>query len=441
MPDGGTISRAGDTRKLGPFRLMPDITPANGLTYFASAMLAVPMFASLAFLQPIMMRLVGVERAVQGTLSGDLVFFQECIVLLTTPFVGAMADRIGRRPILMFGMLMLGTTYALYPFSTTVWMMYAYRIFFGIGLAMVATTITIVSADYVQDRSRGTWVAVASMTQGIGIFAATQVLRRLPVELAGMGYDEADIARMLFWGCTGICIGVFALMAVGLSRHKPAGSARRGGIFALIRKGVDAARQRPRVALAYSTAFAARGDILVVGTFCFLWTQQAAEDLGLGAAEGFARGGLVVGTISLCALLWSLVMGKILNHVDRATGVIIGFGLAAAGYAAFGLVDNPFSGWIIPAAVVLGAGETSTMIAGNALMGQSAPARIRGTTFGCYALCGAAGILFGSAVGGRLFDHWMPGGPFVMMGVVNFLVLVGAVAVRRLTGPIFEQAE
>jgi len=427
--------------KLGPFWLMPAITRANGLTYFVAAALTVPMFASLAFLQPIMMRIVGVERAIQGTLSGDLVFYQEIIVLMTTPFVGALADKIGRRPLLMLGMLLLGTTYALYPFADSVAMMYAYRSFFGVGLAMVATTITIVSADYVQDRSRGTWVAVASMTQGIGIFAATQILRRLPVELAGLGYGEPEIAKMLFWGCTSLCIGVFVLMAFGLSHHNPVTAGKRSGIFALVRSGFDAARQRPRVALAYSTAFAARGDILVVGTFGFLWTQQAAEDLGLGAAEGFARGGLVIGTISLCALLWALVMGKILNHVDRATGVVIAFGLSAIGYTVFGLIDSPFSASIIPAAMLLGAGETSTMIAGNALMGQSAPAAIRGTTFGCYALGGAAGILFGSAVGGRLFDLWMPGGPFVMMGIINLLVFVAAIVVRLRTGAVFEQAE
>jgi len=428
-------------RKLGPFWLMPAITPTNGITYFASAMLVVPMMAALSFLQPIMMRIVGVERAVQGTLSGDLVFFQECVVLLMTPFIGALADKIGRRPLLVFGTLMLGTTYALYPFAASVAMMYAYRITFAIGLATVATTISIVSADYVQDRSRGTWVALASMTQGIGIFAVTQVLRRVPADLAGAGYTEADIARTLFWGCAALCLGILVVMTCGLSRRTPAQSNAREGVFVRILTGIVAARRRPRIALAYSTAFAARGDILVVGTFSFLWTQQAAEDLGLGAAEGFARGGMVVGVIQGCALLWAPVMGKILNHVDRVTGVIVAFALSAVGYTVFGFVDDPFSAQIIPAAVILGMGETSTIISGNALIGQSAPASIRGTVFGCYALCGAAGILFATALGGRLFDLWMAGGPFVQMGIINSLVLCAAIAVRLGTGPVFEQAE
>lgn len=429
------------SRKLGPFWLTPDISPLNGLTYFVSAMLAIPMLAALSFLQPIMMRIVGVERAIQGTLSGDLVFFQECIVLLITPFVGALTDKLGRKPLLLLGMFMLGTTYALYPFADSVAMMYAYRVFFAFGVAMVATTITIVSTDYVQDRSRGTWVATASLTQGIGIFAVTQVLRRIPANLAAGGASEAEIARILFWGCMGICVGVLVLMAAGLSGRKPAHVDERESLLSRVRGGIEAARQNPRVALAYATAFAARGDLLVVSTFGFLWTQQAAEDLGLGAADGLARGGMVVGIVQGCALLWAPVMGKILNHVDRATGVIIAFTLSAVGYTTFGLIDDPFSSRIIPAAVLLGIGEISTMISANALIGQSAPSSIRGSVLGCYALCGAAGLLFASAVGGRLFDLWMAGGPFVQMGIVNAIVLIAAIVVRRRTGPVRKQAE
>jgi len=421
-------------KKLGPFWLMPDITRINGLTYFVTAMLVVPMMAALSFLQPMILKIVGVDRAVQGTLSGDLVFFQEIVVLLLTPFIGAMADKIGRRPLVMLGIALLGTSYALYPFADSIFMMYAYRTVFGVGLALVATVISIVNMDYVQDRSRGKWVAVASMTQGLGIFTVTQLLRRLPVEFAQMGLSEALTARYLFWGCTAICMVTFLIATLGLNRGKPAETREREPMLGLIRLGLDAARNNSRILLAYGCAFAARGDILVVGTFSFLWTQQAAEDLGLGMAAGYQRGGIIVGIIQGSALLWALVMGAILDRIDRVTGVIIAFTLAAIGYTALGLVEDPFSSSIIIPAIILGMGETSTIIAGNALIGQSAPAQIRGTVLGCYALAGATGILIATAIGGRLFDLWMPGGPFVQMGVINSIVLLAAIVVRRKTG-------
>ena len=292
------------TRKLGPFWLMPGITPVNGLAYFTTAMLAIPMMAALSFLQPIMLRVVGVEREIQGTLSGDLVFFQECVVLLLTPFIGALADKVGRRPLVMLGIALLGIGYSLYPFADSVFMMYAYRTIFAGGIGLIATVITIVNTDYVQDRSRGKWVAVASMTQGLGIFIVTQLLRRLPVEFETLGYSEAEIAKLLFWGCTGTCLVIFMVATFGLSRRKPAEAREREPLLTLVRAGANAARENGRIALAYASAFAARGDVLVVGTFSFLWTQQAAEDLGLGMAAGYQRGGMIVGIIQGSALLW-----------------------------------------------------------------------------------------------------------------------------------------
>ena len=427
---------ANQAMKLGPFWLMPNITRANGLSYFITAMLAIPMMAALSFLQPMILRLVGIDRAIQGTLSGDLTFYQEIIVLITTPFIGALADKIGRRPLLLFGIAMLGLGYAFYPFADSIMQMYAYRTIFAFGIATVATTITIVNTDYVQDRSRGKWVAFASMTQGIGIFTATQLLRRLPAELAGSGYSEAEIARYLFWGCTAITCLLFVIAATGLSRGKPAEVRERDPIWTLMRSGMEAARANSRIALGYATAFAARGDVLVVGTFSFLWTLQAAEDLGLGMADGYRRGGMIVGIIQGSALTWALVMGYLLDKIDRVTGVVVAFTLSAIGYAAFGLSDDPFSNSIILPAVILGMGESSTIIAGNALIGQNAPASIRGSILGCFALCGAAGILVSTSIGGRLFDQWMAGGPFVLMGIINSLVLIFAIVVRIRTGTV-----
>jgi MFS family permease len=431
------VSAAGNQqapRKLGMFWLMPDITPVNALTYFSAALLAIPMMAALSFLQPIMLKVVGIERAVQGTLTGDLTFYQECIVLLLVPFIGAGADKLGRKPILLLGFAFLGLGYAFYPFADSEGMMYAYRTVFAFGIAAITGTITIVSTDYVQDKSRGKWVAIASFTQGIGIFVASQLLRWLPNELAGDGLSEADIAKVLFWGCGGVCVLVFALGAAGLSSKKPIETREKDSLLHLLGSGMKAARANLRIGLAYGCAFAARGDVLVVGTFTFLWTQQAAEDLGLGMGDGYRRGGMIFGAIQFSALIWALIMGFILDKVDRTTGVIVAFALSAVGYTAFGLVGDPFSNSILLPAVILGMGESSTIIAGNALIGQSAPVAIRGAVLGLFSLCGAAGILIATSIGGRLFDLWMPGGPFVQMGIINSIVLTAAIYVRVKTG-------
>ena len=61
--------------------------------------------------------------------------------------------------------------------------------------------------------------------------------------------------------------------------------------------------------------------------------------------------------------------------------------------------------------------------------GGGVPSAVRGAVLGSFALCGALGILIATSVGGRVFDLWMPGGPFVLMGMINSLVLAFAIYV------------
>jgi hypothetical protein len=51
---------------------------------------------------------------------------------------------------------------------------------------------------------------------------------------------------------------------------------------------------------------------------------------------------------------------------------------------------------------------------------------------GMFGICGAAGILFATSVGGQLFDAWMPAGPYVLIGFANGVVFVMALLVRMI---------
>lgn len=46
-----------------------------------------------------------------------------------------------------------------------------------------------------------------------------------------------------------------------------------------------------------------------------------------------------------------------------------------------------------------------------------------------FTLAGAIGILLATKIGGWVFDAWMPGGPFVITGLLNGLVMLAALAV------------
>jgi hypothetical protein len=60
--------------------------------------------------------------------------------------------------------------------------------------------------------------------------------------------------------------------------------------------------------------------------------------------------------------------------------------------------------------------------------------------FGVQSFCGALGILVISVVGGRLFDAVGPWAPFTVMGVVNGIVCLWAIAVRSLGAKVVAPA-
>ena len=65
------------------------------------------------------------------------------------------------------------------------------------------------------------------------------------------------------------------------------------------------------------------------------------------------------------------------------------------------------------------------------LVSQAAPAEIRGSVIGFYGLCGAAAQILISQIGGRLFSGWRECGPFVLVGVLNLVLMVIALLMRK----------
>ena len=50
------------------------------------------------------------------------------------------------------------------------------------------------------------------------------------------------------------------------------------------------------------------------------------------------------------------------------------------------------------------------------------PVEFRGGVAGMYSLCGVVGIMIVSKVGGVLFDKWMKGAPFLLLGIGHGLI-------------------
>ena len=173
---------------------------------------------------------------------------------------------------------------------------------------------------------------------------------------------------------------------------------------------------------------------MVVSTFLSLWAKEAGLLAGMSLQEAVAKAGTLAVIVSVSQLLFSPVVGFVLDKVDRLTGMSMAMGLAGVAYLWVGFSPDPLALVFIPAALMLGMGESAAILSGAAVIGQEATEDIRGSVVGLFNFCGSVGTLVIAVVCGFLFDAWMPGAPFVFVGCINLLILVAAIRVRIKTG-------
>jgi MFS family permease len=139
--------------------------------------------------------------------------------------------------------------------------------------------------------------------------------------------------------------------------------------------------------------------------------------------------------IQLFALPWAVIFGIILDKIDRLLGLALGMTVAFIGYMSLGLLENPLGPQMYIAAAFVGAGEMGANISATSLIGKEAPERGRGAVLGLFSLFGAIGIGVVGLVGGWLFDHWSPVGPFIYMAASNAVMFALALIVYSVTRP------
>jgi len=306
--------------------------------------------------------------------------------------------------------------------------------FFGIGSACVTGMMATVLADYPLDRSRGKLLAASGICNGLGAISMVVLLSQLPGFFGDMGYDALASGRMTYWFGTALASVSVLVVYRGLQAGKPGQPRARTRLTTLLREGVAAARANPRLLVACTEAFVARGDLIVVNTFFALWARQAGVADGMTLADALAKAGMFAAIISLANLCWAPVWGFVLDRYDRVSALAAAMAIAAVAYTWVGFSPDPLATAFIPAAIMLGMGEGAAILSGAAVLGQEAPRDIRGSVVGLFNVCGSVGILVIAAIGGVLFDVWMPGAAFIFVGVVNFAIFLLAVAVRLRTG-------
>ena len=412
--------------------LQPGITARNAMVFCYAAFATIGLLTFVSTGTALVLNAnFGIPTGEQGTISGDLVIVTEIVQLLIFGVVGVLADRIGRREVFAVGMLVMGVGYLLYPFATSMPELIAYRAIYAAGLGASTGMLGTIVADYPRDRSRGKFVALTGVFNGLGVICVTVLFGRfVPPALIDAGYDAMTTTKIVHIVVFAACAISSVIYLLGLSKGTPAAHEERLPVKELIASGYAEAIRNPRIALSYAAAFVARSDLVILGTFTVLWGAVAGVNQGMDPAVASARGAGIFGIASAAALVWLAILGSFMDRFNRVSGVIFCMAMAAIGYSSMWLVDDPLSAEATPYFLLLGVGQISAFFGATTLISQEAPRLSRGAVIGAFNMCGAIGIFVASGLGGRLFDSIGPAAPFGLIGALNAVVMLLAIIVR-----------
>jgi len=140
-----TAANTDDAARLGPIWLNPGVSRRNALTYFYAAFFTIGMVVFLSFMQPYLLtENLGIPAEEQGRATSLLALPYEFAFMLMVGPLGALADRIGRRPIYVVGFLWVGMVLALLPLTENLLQLGILRAFYGIGAACITSMMATV---------------------------------------------------------------------------------------------------------------------------------------------------------------------------------------------------------------------------------------------------------------------------------------------------------
>ena len=417
----------------GKFRvdLVEGVTKTNFFSICYGALTTIGLLTFISYATTyVLMENLSYQRNQIGTIVGDLQVVAEIALLIIFLPVGLIADKIGRRQVYSFGMFAMGLSYFLYPLATGIGELTIYRIVFAIGMGAATGMLGTVTADYPQNHTRGKMIAVTGILNATGVIIVSLVFARLPENFAQMGYDQITAGMYAMWVVAGMCLITSIVVAFGLQKGTPTEEQKKIPYIQQIKSGLEEGRN-PRILLAYASAFVARSDLVILGTFLVLWGVATGIDMGMTTSEATKAARLVFVTSSISALIASPIIGYLIDKVDRILAVSVCMAVASAGYLSMFFIDNVLDPESRPFFILLGVGQQCAFFAATTLLGQEAPKMKRGAIVGVFNLAGALGILISTGVGGRLFDAIDPSAPFIFIGFCNIFVSLFAIYVRK----------
>ena len=339
-----------------------------------------------------------------GTELGLLVASYGVMKLVCGPFWGSLSDRIGRKPVLLIGILGYAITMFWFGLATELWTLFAARILSGILSSATAPTAMAYIGDSTTERER---------SGGLGILGAAVGLGTIFGPAAG-GLLAGKSLALPFFIAGGMALLALALAALLLPES----------LSAEARREVAAEREATALAAWRHAIFGPLGILFVLTLVSTAGLMIFGNVFGLYALDRFGFGPEEVGVIMMVlGLASAAAQGALAGPLTKRWGevLVVRAGLAAS-VLGFGLLllANEFV-TVLLATAFFGATTALQVPALTSLTSQRSTLS-QGITMGLNNAFVSLGRIVGPLLGGLLFDvnmsyPYVAGAAIMLVGV------------------------
>jgi MFS transporter, DHA1 family, tetracycline resistance protein len=327
--------------------------------------------------------------------------------LISSPFWGRLSDHVGRKPILIAGLVGGVVSYLWLARAESVYELGVARLFGGLMAGNVGAAFA-AAADLADDKTRARNMGLLGAGVGFGFIAGPA----LGAFLVGEEATRAEFANVCFVSA-GLA-GLAALAAILLFRESLPREARRKEGEAHPRRFAVLA-SRPTLARFVAVMFLMIAAQALMETTFGLW---ADAELQWGPRQvGWTLAALGVGAV----LLQGCGAGAAARILGERLTLLIGLALFAAGFGGLAVSHEPSTMAASLVSLVIGIGLATPAL--NALIAAQAVETERGVVMGLSQSASAFGRVAGPLGAGALFDAFSPAAPFVAAALLILAAL------------------
>ncbi len=404
------------------------IKKKNFIFLYIAAFFGTTLTVFPGIIQPIFLKeIIGVPDSRAGSFNSLMQNMSQIASLLLGGYVGYLSDRVGRKILLLCGLVFSAITYVTLAYAKEIALgigispeisALAIRFFLGVGLIFTWPHFTTLTTDYTYKESRGKAMAVYGFVVGLAAIFTSGLLGQLP-KTVGIYKSFYVIAFLALLGWLVAKIGIVDKFS---EQKKEKISLREALAFA--KKSIP-------LQVSYVTTFIGRADAPIFRVIFFVWAVTTAKNYGFTPAKATGIGGLVLMGLAFMALVSNVALGPMVDRLGRVQTLIVSMLCSTAGFLILYFFTNPFTYWIAIPVALIGFGMAGAVIGANTLAADSAPKDMIGTVIGGLTIIQSIGILVLLQSAGFIMDAVSKRGAFLFKAVVNIIVLIWIFSVRK----------